>query len=122
MNIISFGQIKLSNSLFIEVGHELGKYLRKLYEYYTYKTIKLQRPSCGEHITIIREGFDLSSLVCYNGVQANFKVVGSAETNGNALWFEVECELAEQIRKEFKYECNGHFLHLCIGYLNDRKN
>ena len=124
MIIETYGYIRISKSLYIELDHQIGKYLRKLFEFYTYKTIKLQRPSRQEHITIIREGFDLTPLLCYNGVKADFIIVGHATTNGNSIVFRVECPLGEQIRKEFNYEANNHFLHFCIGYLYEghRKN
>jgi hypothetical protein len=115
------GIIRYNNSLFIEVEHEVGKYYRKLYEYYTFKTIKLQRPSRGEHITIIPEGlFDYSMFVWYIGMVVEFSLAGPAKTNGNAIWFEAKCKEAEKIRK--KFPGNYTKLHFCIGYLNDGKN
>lgn len=117
------GRINFDKSLFIAVDYEIGRYFRKLYYYYTYKTIKLGSPSRGEHITIIPDFWvDKEQIAGYIGKVVEFYLLPMTKTNGNAIWVEVECDEAEKIREKFDF--NYHKLHFCIGYLNEvcRKN
>lgn len=110
------GLINFDKSLFIAVDYEIGRYFRKLYYYYTYKTIKLGSPSRGEHITIIPDFWvDKGQIAGYIGKEVEFCLLPMVKTNGNAIWFEVECDEAEKIREKFDF--NYHKLHFCIGYL-----
>lgn len=100
--------------------YDLGRLYRTLF----LKTfgIKLQRPSRGEHITIIREYsyvIPLTYVNLMNRCMIQFDLTTEhIYTNGNAFWF--DC-MSNDIDDIYQSLCltpvsNPHF---CIGYLNE---
>lgn len=98
---------------------DIGAYYRLLTHYYN-RSIKLQRPKIGAHITIVsgkHEDFiDKSCWNKYNNIIIKYHPF--VETNGEYFWLKVKCEKIHDLREELGLTRNlKHPLHLTIGNL-----
>ena len=106
----------------IEPNHDLGAYYRKLYSNYTYKTVNLQPPMNGSHLTVLREkSVDFSVWGRYNGLEVEFEFDNERpQTNGETLWFPAYCKKAEEIRVDLGLAPKNKIpLHFTIGNLKN---
>lgn len=118
-----FGIVNLYNHWgFINVNHELGKYYRSLF--YLEYCLKLQRPSNGEHISIIfpEDGILLSDFHYLNGSRLEFELENILYWNGNALWVNVLSDDINKFRSYFNLKEPTIPLHFCIGYLEQNED
>lgn len=107
----------------LKCSHELGRYLRYLYQQFS--GIKLQRPSNGEHITIVspHENFDLTNWKWLNDTPIRFFIDLSPQTNGNAIWYPVQSHRINEIRLTMGLsEYKKIPLHFCIGYKHENES
>lgn len=98
--------------LTIELDHEIGRYYRNLF-LLTYG-FKLQRPSNGEHITVISEKDNIQVDNEFEGIPIKFRLGTTLTTNGNAICLRVFSFEAVCIRCD--YGLLYRDLHFCIGY------
>lgn len=108
------------------VDYELGKYLRKLFSYAHYHTVKLGKPSWDEHITVVSQHEeDKIHKNLWNRHQnrsVSFNIILTPFTNGNAYWYPVESAELDEIRTELGLSNPREVpLHFAIGYLKQGK-
>lgn len=112
-----FGRIKTYNKwVFLELDHELGRFYRSLFKLEW--GIKLQRPSNGEHATIISQYdfFDCSTLRSWDGIKFEFELDNDIYTNQNAFWINVFSPCLLDWRDSLGLDKPERDLHFCFGY------
>lgn len=107
---------------FVMLPHEIGRYYRFLF----LKTfgLKLQRPSNGEHITIISpfDEINLKPFSWFTGRVISGKIITQEiYWNGNAIWLNVESGDIDNLRQEIGLGRPQIDLHYCLGYLDNVK-
>lgn len=120
----SIGKIYVGNLwMILRCDHELGRYLRKLYEMEFYGCRKLQRPSHGEHITIVSKYEPVANMKTdwyyWNDMAVWFDIDLNPSHNGNAVWYPISSPMINLMRLDMGLTPSPFIpLHLCIGYFN----
>ncbi len=105
--------------LVIDCDPELGKYYRHLFHLMSYRCYKLQRPAWECHITVIRDEEPPNKELWekYANQEVEFNVSSEVKDNGDYHWYQVECNLALDIRQELGLIREPQYpLHLSIGH------
>lgn len=120
----SFGKVYVGSEwMVVKCNHSLGQYLRKLYSMKYYGCRKLQRPSKGEHITIVspHEGVvDMKTrYFLWNNLIVPFELDLNPYHNGNAVWYPASSFMIDYMRADMGLPNPRPIpLHFCIGYFN----
>lgn len=117
--------------LVIDCQDDISEYYRHVIHIESYKTLKLQKPYWGSHITVIRneEPPNQELWKKYDGQEIVFKYGNHIGTNYSPerwksfWWLDSRCEWALDIREELglRREPYPQF-HLTIGNITDEQN
>ena len=101
----------------IDTDPELGKYYRHLFYLQSYRCNKLIRPSWESHITVVRDEEPPNKLLWEknNGLELDFEIIGTVETNEDYYWFPVKCQFALDLRTELGLGEPLYPLHVSFG-------
>lgn len=105
-----------------EGDDQLGKYLRKLYEFSSWKTKKLLRPAWKEHITIVRD--ETPTITDFGRFWEKWRrqtvhcvIVLKPETNDEYFWLPVFSEACLVLRRQLGLSGEPKIpLHLSFGH------
>ena len=97
------------------VAYDVGRYYRRLF--LGQFGLKLERPSRGEHITVIspEDHLDSDNIAVYNSSQFQFDVSLNLEWNWSAIWLPVISSDVDLFRQSLGLPPKT--LHFCIGYV-----
>lgn len=101
---------------------DLIRYYLALINFYEYKTVKLQLPLHGAHITIlnpkIHKGAKHFKAIPYNKKEVEFEYYPeNAYISAKNYWLPVTCEFADRLIQECEIDNGAHWwgLHLTIA-------
>ena len=89
--------------LMVDCDEELARYYRRLVHLYS-RSIDLQKPLHGSHITVIAGKYEPNHIEKYwkkyDGQPVEFKYTHEIGSDGVYFWLPVFCEHFESVRKE----------------------
>lgn len=117
---------RISSKWWLTVKSDTGlaKYWRHLYHLNANRCYKLQRPSWGEHITIVRneEPPNKKFWEKYAGINIPFYLTPEIYSNGEYFWMPATCAFGNMIRKELGLGKPFYDFHFSIGHIPEDDN